>query len=57
LHDHSQSHDLGGPAHIHHDHPPAAPGTDQHGRKRWPPESQRTSTVPTTSRSTPVARR
>jgi hypothetical protein len=64
---HSHPHDSSRDHHDDHDHheptddrlarPPAAPGTDQLGVTRWFPESLRTTTVPTTSRSTPVAPR
>jgi hypothetical protein len=56
-HGYAHSHSHSDHGHDHPTRPPAAPGTDQLGVTRWFPESLRTTTDPTTSRSTPVAPR
>jgi hypothetical protein len=61
-HDHGYAHSHAAPGHDHHggpahDHPHDHHDHHDQGRNRWSPESQRTTTVATTSRSTPVAPR
>ena len=51
-HEHPHEH-----SHAHDQLLPAAPGPDQQGRFRWSAGSHRTTTAPTTSRSTPAAPR
>jgi sirohydrochlorin cobaltochelatase len=58
-HDHGYAHSHPGPEpHPHpHDHQSHPHSHDPQGRNRWPAGSPRTTTAPTTSRSTPVAPR